>query len=268
MVIEAIKTTADYVAGLGLDACKDRIKVRIDEIRLKSALIAYIERQRKYNDICTIAEEIDFQGLVEYISSNLIDDTGTRVFDPNIKKRTQARQSVIDKAVAYSKADTEERKKRVGTLVAVCLDIIRDFYKSQFKAKDYLLATEIVDAVTENVSDVVAEIASDAVSDVVEQQTLIANNSVNAISSHVDSVKDEILASIDNNGSLFSIGKAVSFAESGKLLGIQGEINKVLDHISLYHPCKHYYGYDFDKGKLVSKPLTEEAIRIFHRSLF
>lgn len=263
MDLEAISTIADYTAGLGLDAAKDRIKEHLDDKKLRAALTTYIEKQRKYNELSTLAEEIDFQGLVEYITNNLLEDAGTRILDPNKGKRERARESIITSAVEYSKANTDEGRKRVATCVAICLDIIRDFYRSQFSKKDYLLAAEIVDAVIENVSDVVGEIASDAVSDVVAQQALIANNSVDAISSRLNSVKDEILASIDNNGSLFSIGKAVSFAEAGKLLDIQDGINKVLDHISLYHPCMPYYGYGFDKGILVSKPLTEEAKRIF-----
>lgn len=274
MGIEAIKTVADYVAGLGFDACKDRIKGRMDETKLKSALIAYIERQRKYNDICTIAEEIDFQGLAEYISSSLIDDTVTRVFDPNKKKRATARQSVIDRAVAYSKADTEERKKRVGTLVAVCLDIVHDFYKSQFTPKEYLLAAEIVDAVSEAVTDAVSEAVtedvtrvvkttvSDAVIDLSEQHKDMTS-SVDVLAQKIDEMPGKMLEIIDGGGKLFSIDKAVSLAESGNLSVLQGDITTFLDHISLSHPCRPYYRYDIDKGQLISKPLNTEAKKLF-----
>lgn len=263
MVTEAISTVADYAASLGLDAFKDRIKDKIDDKKLRAALVTYIEKQRNYNDLCTLTEEIDFQGLVEYISGNLIDDAGTRVFDPNKKKRALAREKVIAAAFAYSKADTDERKKRVVTSVAICLDIIRGFYRSQYTKKDYLLASEIVDAVTDEVTDVVTEVVTGAVLDISKHHKNIAQESVKTLSAQLDETKEKILASIDSGGRLFSIDKAVSFAESGNTFGIQGEITRLLDHISLYHPFKPYYGYDISKGQLVSKPLNAEAVRLF-----
>ena len=58
----------DYIAGLGLDAAKQHMESKIDEHKLKCALKEYIESERKYNDLCTMAEECDFQGIVEYLS--------------------------------------------------------------------------------------------------------------------------------------------------------------------------------------------------------
>lgn len=86
MITEAVKTIADYVAGLGLEAAKDRFKKKLDENRIRAALSEYVERQRKYNLLCSLAEEIDFQGLIEYISDNLLDVVNVRLFDPNKKR--------------------------------------------------------------------------------------------------------------------------------------------------------------------------------------
>lgn len=70
----------EYIANLGLDAAKQHVKSKIDEYKLKSELKEYIENQRKYNNMCTIAEECDFQGLIEYITQELLDDIEQRFF--------------------------------------------------------------------------------------------------------------------------------------------------------------------------------------------
>lgn len=181
MITEATETVSGYLANLGLDAIKTKIKNRIDEKKLRESLLAYIESQQKYNEMCSLAEEIDFQGLIDYIKNNLIDATGTRFFDPNRNKRGQARQQIVDAAVAFSKADTDEAKFRVSKYISICLDIIRGFYEEHhLSLKEFLLSDMIVDAVADEVAEV--------------QTTLMTA---------VDSAKNEILGKIDNTGSYF-----------------------------------------------------------------
>ena len=244
MSIDVSTTISEYVAGLALEAGKDKIKGVIDEKKLKFTLAAYIEKQYKYNELCSLAEEIDFQGLINYIRENFLEDAGTRFCDPNKNKRKRAREDIIAAAVEYSKAERIEAKKRVATCISICLDIIREFYKSQFTKKDYLLAGEIVDAVTEEGRE-------------------IAQESVDTLSRRIEEAKDDIIASIDKKGSLFSIDKANALAEAGDLSVIGNDVTKLLEHISLAHPYKPYYGYDYSNGRLVSKPRNEEAIKLY-----
>ena len=70
----------DYIAGLGLDAAKYYMGARIDQRRLKSALKQYIEKERQYNEICTLSEELDFQGVIDYITEDMLDELKTRFF--------------------------------------------------------------------------------------------------------------------------------------------------------------------------------------------
>lgn len=241
MITEAITTAAEYVAGLGLDAAKEHVHDKLDEKKLHTELIKYIERQRKYNEMCTMAEEIDFQGLVEYIQNNLLKQAGVRIFDPNSKKRGQAREKIVDAAIAYSKAATKESKYRVGTCISICLDIIRGFYEEhRLSVKDYLLADRIVDTVAEEVH---------------EAQT--------ATVAAVDSAKEQILAKLDNTGSLFSFDKALALAETGKVDTIGSGIKKLLDHITIEHPYYPHFGYDYRNGMILSKPLTAEAKKLY-----
>lgn len=241
MIKETIETAAEYLTDLGIEATKDNVKNKLDEKKLRESLIAYIESQQKYNEMCSLAEEIDFQGLIDYIKNNLIDATGTRFFDPNRNKRGQARQQIVDAAVAFSKADTDEAKFRVSKYISICLDIIRGFYEEHhLSLKEFLLSDMIVDAVADEVAEV--------------QTTLMTA---------VDSAKKEILTQIDNTGSLFCINKALTFAKAGETDTIRDEIKKMLDHISLEHPYYPHFGYDYQNGMILSKPLTAEAKKLY-----
>lgn len=241
MVSGAITTIAEYLASLGLDAARDKANHMLDEKGLHSALTTYVEKQRKYNEICSLAEEIDFQGLVEYIQDNLIDDVMIRIFDPNRKKRAQARQDIVNAAVTYSKVSTQEAMYRVSKCISICLDIIHSFYKShQFSVKDYVLSDMIVDAVAEEVHE--------------------------AKSGTVDALyeaKDQIIARIDERGALFSIDKAVELAENGNIGMVSKGIKSVLNHVSLTHPYAPNFRYDYTNGMIISKPLTPEATKLY-----
>lgn len=199
----------------------------------------YIARQQKYNEICTLAEEIDFQGLVEYIDQNLLDAVNNRLFAPNRKNRGQARSSIITAAITYSKAETNQAKQRVTKCISTCLDIIREFYVSGISKKDYFLASEVVDAVREDTQEKVEE-------------------STQAILSRLNSM-EKFLA----NGSLFSIDKATQLAETGDLSTIESGVTRVLDHISLTHPLYPHFGYTYVGEKLKSRALTQNAKELF-----
>ena len=85
----------EYIANLGLDAAKQHVKSKIDEYKLKSELKEYIENQRKYNNMCTIAEECDFQGLIEYITQELLDDIEQRFFSTSVDVRRKGHEKII-----------------------------------------------------------------------------------------------------------------------------------------------------------------------------
>lgn len=104
MAIEPITTVAGYLASLGLDVAKERFRQKLDEKKLLDAFASFVERERKYNELCTMTEEIDFQGLVEYIQNNLLEQAGVRVFDPNRKKRMQATKTEISELIYTQQA--------------------------------------------------------------------------------------------------------------------------------------------------------------------
>ncbi len=241
MITETITIVAEYVATFGLNAVRKHVHNKLDEKKLRTELTSYIERQRKYNEMCSLAEEIDFQGLVDYIQVSLLDQVEVRIFDPNSKKRGQARQEIVDSAISFSQANTDKAKYRVSKCMAICLDIIRDFYEEHhLSVNDYLLADMIVDAVAEEVHEA-------------KTATVVA----------VDKAKEEILAKIENTGSLFSIDKATALAETGDISTIGSDIKRMLSHISLDHPLYSHFGYEYRNGMVLSKPLSAEAKKFY-----
>lgn len=241
MIAEAITTVAENAVGLGIEVARTITKEKLDETKLRLELTSYIERQRKYNEMCSLGEEIDFQGLIDFIQNNLLRQAGVRIFDPNSKKRGQARQEIADAAIAFSRASTPDARYRVSKCISICLDIIRSFYvKHNLSVKDFLLADMIVDSMAEEVHD--------ATTTTVEA---------------VNRASDRILAKIDDNGSLFSVDKAIALSEAGKVEVVGDGIKKVLDHISLEHPYYPDFGFDYTNGIIRSKPLTPEAKRMY-----
>lgn len=230
---------AEYLVELGLDAGKERFKDKVDEHKLKAALLDYIKMHQKYNEVCALAEEIDFQGLVEYIGHNLLNSVTNRLFAPYKEDRGQAREDIVAAAISYSKADTDQARKRVAKCVYDCIDIIGGFYSSSISKKEYIIASEVVDAIEENT------------------QTAV-NASTQKILSRLNEIEEHRV-----NGPLFSIDKAVQLAETNNLSEIESGFTKVLDHISLTHPLYPHYGYTYTDEGLQSKPLTEDARKLY-----
>lgn len=237
-------TIAEYVADLALDVAKNCGERKIEEHKLRADLTTFIEGQRKYADMCSMAEEIDFQGLIDYISHHLLKDVSTRVFSPSSKMRGDARKMIIDRAIAYSGADTPEQKRKSADLIAICLDVIRDFYHKQCSMKDYILASETVEAATE-----------------------VVNKSTNTIVATINDKTKLILDKITESRSLFSVDEAMKYAEEGRINDIERELNKFLDNISVKHPYYPDFKIDYAHGNLISAPLTPEAAKRFPPSM-
>ena len=233
---EVISFVAESLAEIGIDIIKNRTQELVDKKKLQESLTEYIINQRKYNEICVTAEEIDFQGLVEYIRSSLLDDINIRVFSPHSEERKAAKEKIISQAVIYSKANTEEAKQRIRNLISSCIDIIRGFYKNQFILKDYILASEMVDAVNEN-----------------------TNNGIKEILKRFDSIQTSA-------GSLYTLEPFARNASSN--LDITNyEIKKLFDRMSVDHPLFPDYGYTWDDDTLVSRPRTAEADKKYPPSI-
>ena len=87
----------EHIVDIGLTAITDTIKTKKEIADARRKLVDFIQRQKKYNLNCSLQEEIDFQGVSEYICNNLIDDVRTRLFGKR-KDRGLARQLIMNRA--------------------------------------------------------------------------------------------------------------------------------------------------------------------------
>ncbi len=252
-----MEIVSDYLAGLGFDVIKDSAEKKLDEAKLKTKLKTYIEGQRKYNEVCSLAEECDFQGLIEYISDNLMETVKTRFRSTKSRERGRARQEIVAAAVSYSSADTEEAKRRVGRLIENSLDIVSNFFKEKIHMEDYYLAEEVVEAVKEN-TDETAEKMAGKVIQAVASTSGETKRSVDELSQRVGTLEKTIAT-----GSLFSLDQAAALLQDGQYSRIESGINKLLDHISVEHPLFPKYGYGFENNRLKSVPLMEGATKLY-----
>lgn len=236
--ITAVTHLSGSIADLAFDAGKDYFKSRIDERKLYENLMSYIEHCDKYNYMCSLAEEIDFQGLMDYIDGQLLDDVTIRIFSPNKKKRGNSRQNIINRAIVFSEADTDQARKRVTRLIGDTLDIVRDFYSKKVSREEWLVAAEIVDAVTDEV-----------------------NNSEKRIVDVVTASTHGLEAKIDelNRNSQFSLEAYYSMGQQGNFNGIENNLHLIAEVLSQNHPLYPDYGFEINGNKLKSKALTSDA---------
>ncbi len=231
---------ADYISGLGLEAAKGHFADKIDEKKLRKSIKEYIERQSQYNEVSTINEDIDFQGLVDYIEKHFLDDVTAALFDPNPEIRMRKRKDIIANAVLQAGAKNEESRKRIETYIGTCIDIIYYFYEVQFDIKDYIVGAKIVDAIDQRIYQSEEQIRT-------------------ALSSEIKAAKEDVISKIENNHTLISFDRALDLSENGRIQEIGIGVQKMLEHISLEHPLYPYYGYDYQDGIVRSKALTADA---------
>ena len=244
--MEKMKLVGEYIANLGLDAARQQMVEKIDEHKLKAALQSYIEKEQKYYEVCSLAEECDFQGLVEYITGNMMDDLRSRFFSLNKSKRKRAHKDIVSKAVAYSKADTDEAKRRVEKIVSISLEIIRSFYEKKIAYADYVLADHMVSAIKDNTDETV----NNAIN-YIDQAILDSNKQVSEQLS-------EVCKHIEN-GSLYSVDNAVEMIRNGQYAEAEKNVQRLFECVSVEHPLYPEYGYNFENGSLKSVPRFPEA---------
>lgn len=71
---------SDCLTNIGFEAAKQYSEIKLDESKLKKELNEFVIRQRKYNDLCLAKDECDFEGVLEYIKNDLIQEAYIRFF--------------------------------------------------------------------------------------------------------------------------------------------------------------------------------------------
>lgn len=223
----------DLLASFGIETAKHHFNAIIDEAELRTRLNAYLKKKQKENDRCSLDEEIDFEGLMKYISADLIDVVEQRMFDPDRKSRKRARDDIISAALSYSKASTKKAENRVIKYLDDSMNIIRDFIKTGIPKKYCLWASEIVDAVRSDTEEIAIE-QTEQLKEAMEKVTV-------------------------KYRSLVSIEKGMDLMESHQYETLNHDLQNLFGSLSVQHPLFPDFGVDFCKSKLISKPLTDKA---------
>lgn len=231
---------------LGLEIGKHHLKERFDRKTVSIKLRDFIERHRKYNETCSLAEECDFQGLVEYIENELIEDAELRIFGKK-RERRDARKRIISQAVYFSKARTPESRSRVSRLIATSIDIIKDFYRSGISQRDLLLAAEIEDTILEGVQESEQHI-----------QQAVQSSQKYIIDTLTEQNKD--IMKVIQQPTRYSPEHYLELVKMGNFRSIENDLSLVLDTISLEHPLPNDYKFDLLNRKVRSVPRTEDAL--------
>lgn len=120
----------DNIAELGLNVLKGYISDGRKKKEIKNSIQKYIENQSVINEFSDYSEEIDFQGLVDYMSSDLLIEVRNYIFG-DFKYGEEEYRTIINKAYTFSKADNDIKKKRVEKIIKEVLNILYNFYRGE-----------------------------------------------------------------------------------------------------------------------------------------
>lgn len=228
----SIKSTIlESIADIGVSALESHVEQTIEKAEIRSKLEQYIERQQKYNFNCTVEEEIDFEGLAEYIKGSLIDDVERRLFGTK-QERAEARQTIADKAAYYAKSKTKISEQRARSMATDIVDILREFYRSKCGRSLKMMAAEIEDAIIEEITD----------------KSLLLGQKIDELSQKTEC---ENLLSIDTN---------LKLVDSGQISQVEDNLSKFFKALSTAHKLSPDYSFGLDESQeLKSIPRNQEA---------
>ena len=236
---EEMSVMIEYITEIGFDAIKDKIIDQKDALVVRNIIKDYLQRQEKMNFNCTKEEEVDFEGLANYIRCDLITDVQKR-FWGNSKERGEAYRNVIAKAARYAKEETRISERRAKHIVSQAMNILADFYRKRINRDLLFIASEIEDTIIEATAS---------------QQ----NDTKGVLSKEFDCLTNAV-----ENNSLLSVDKNLALIESGQINEVEKGISSFMNAISSKHDLFPHYGFRMGtKNKLLSFPLTEDATVLF-----
>lgn len=232
-----------HIVDLGYEAADKTVKDKYDESRLKEILTEFITSQKTYFGLDSLDTEIDYRGLFEYIKHSFIDEVSERIYDTDSKKRGKARQNIIDQAIEFSSATTEEAKASIKKLIGSCLDMYRQFYRKQLPRSVSVIAGDVTDSINSHTDAAVSDIKNE-----------------------LKSIKTSVAAI--GGTERYLLGQTKIEARDGKLDTISERLSEQLDIASTAHPLKPYYAFVYNNQtrRLESVPTSEEAVRKYPTS--
>lgn len=231
--MDTMTTISSHIVDIGLSVVKEKITKKQEETELRNRLNDFLIRQHKYNLVCTVEEEIDFQGVAEYIRGDLLEEVKMRLFGNAIQRR-RARQSIMDKAAFYAQAKTRLSDKRARQLASDSVDILRAFYRSKINRELKFMAAEIEDTVIDEMTT--------------QHQSL--GEATADLSRRIDEM------------SLLSIDRNIPLVQEGNLDLVEKNLSVFLKGISVAHtlPDDFKFGLN-ERGRLISIPISDDALK-------
>ena len=221
----------DFALKIGSKLVEDKTHDAIRKAQLKERLNSYLSQQQSLNFHISTDEEVDLEGLSEYICTDLIRDVEQRLLGSK-KERAAARKRILNKTVSFASAHTNLSTRRTLKIVDSAIDTIINFYRKKVNRDLLLITGEIEEVVTDEhkkTRDIIAQEAE-----------------------HVKSIiKDSAYLSIDRD---------LRLMEEGKLSEIEKRLGTYVDSISTTHSLFPFFGYKMTTdNKLISVPLNEKA---------
>lgn len=222
----------DYVletaTAAGMTAWKEHIISAKEKQELSNRINQYLNQQKKYNGIYSIEEEYDFQGIYEYINSNLHSKLITAVSGTE-RQRTAARRDLYSGAYTAAGAKTVESKEKVRRLISCFVDITRDYLRGKISLSDRFIAADIEDS----------------------------------INAHTDSALKDFESRIEQKQAepgIVSIQEISDLAGNGKYSEIEKYAQTAMNMIGATHPLYPTYRFELDaKNQMRSVPNNDQA---------
>lgn len=232
----------DAVWGLFNDTIISKIKSSAEQQKINEKLEAYLSRKLKGNWFCTRKEEIDFEGLANYIRGDLLADVEVRLFGKK-QERDLARKKILEKSATYANAKTKLSKSRAQHMANDVMDMLKDFWRSQVPKDLRMMSGEIVDDINENIA-----------------------SQTQQLSNQISNSQQEIMQKIDNMA-IMDLDRNVLLLNGGNVCAVEKNLNSFLNTISSEHNIPGYFRYTIqhikDSVRLVSVPINPDAYKFY-----
>lgn len=151
----------EYAGGRIQKYISDRKEIS----KLKSDLNNYLNNQlATHRQSGNNNEEFDFEGLLEYLQNNLLQQCGSVLFEIDPDKRKQSEEQIINAAVNYAKPSNPDADSRLKEIIISCIDIIRCFYEDKIRPEDAVLAEKQTKTIIAHQQKVKNEILEEIIS--------------------------------------------------------------------------------------------------------
>lgn len=232
----------DVVWGLCTDTITSKIKFAAEQQQINEKLEAYLSRKLKDNWFCTPEEEIDFEGLANYIRENLVSDVETCLCGQT-EERKLAREDILEKAVIYASANTTLSRQRAQKMVSDVVEMLKVFWRTQVPKGLRMTSGEIIDDINQNTNEQLQKV-DDKLNDLTNE---IKN---------ISGIREEM--SFHQNAKLL---------RNGKISEVEENLNITLNGLAGQHALPGLFKYHAktigDRYRLVSVPIHPDACKLY-----